>query len=243
MKLLGNIVEFHDPCSLCELLNASRRGRIQRACVKRSRDHIQALVLVHVRVHQRRPSASQDQKRSRVVLAAPSICRRVGSISAVGGMTRRGLRSGATFSHYTGRCAPRLLLRLTNLQMCSGVIRVGCGKASMDYLRELVARPAGSMDDCHQVTTLNSNRPQPIARLSPLCNLSSFRQRLQPRACSTTGGHAGSQADCHRQQRSCCRAGSRHAKYCHVHGKRRPTGNAWQGEPRRREPRVGRAGG
>ena len=35
--------------------------------------------------------------------------------SAVGGVTRRGLRSGATFSHYTGRCAPRLLLLLTKL--------------------------------------------------------------------------------------------------------------------------------
>lgn len=183
-------------------------------------------------------------KRSRVVLAAPSMSVSSRFHCAVGGSTRLAVvRFRVTFSHYTGRCAPRLLLRLTNLQMCSGVIRVGCGKASMDYLRELVARPAGSMDDCHQVTTSNSNRPQPIARLSPLCNLSSFRQRLQPRACSTTGGHAGSQADCHRQQRSCCRAGSRHAKYCHVHGKRRPTGNAWQGEPRRREPRVGRAGG
>ena len=188
--------------------------------------------------------APLDQKRSRVVLAAPSMSVSSRFHSAVGGSTRLAVvRFRVTFSHYTGRCAPRLLLRLTNLQMCSGVIRVGCGKASMDYLRELVARPAGSMDDCHQVTTLNSNRPQPIARLSPLCNLSSFRQRLQPRACSTTGGHAGSQADCHRQQRSCCRAGSRHAKYCHVHGKRRPTGNAWQGEPRRQEPRVGRAGG
>lgn len=188
--------------------------------------------------------APLDQKRSRVVLAAPSMSVSSRFNSAVGGITRLAVvRFRVTFSHYTGRCAPRLLLRLTNLQMCSGVIRVGCGKASMDYLRELVARPAGSMDDCHQVTTLNSNRPQPIARLSPLCNLSSFRQRLQPRACSTTGGHAGSQADCHRQQRSCCRAGSRHAKYCHVHGKRRPTGNAWQGEPRRQEPRVGRAGG
>ena len=65
MKLLGNIVEFHDPCSLCELLNASHRGRIQRANVKRSRDHIQALVLVHVRVHQRGPSASRPKALTR----------------------------------------------------------------------------------------------------------------------------------------------------------------------------------
>ena len=81
MKLLGNIVEFHDPCSLCELLNASRRGRIQRACVKRSRDHIQALVLVHVRVHQRRPSsASQDQSAHASCWRRPVGRKRVGSI-------------------------------------------------------------------------------------------------------------------------------------------------------------------
>ena len=115
MKLLGNIVEFHDPCSLCELLNASRRGRIQRACVKRSRDHIQALVLVHVRVHQRRPSASQDQKRSRVVLAAPSRSETCRFNPRLAASRVAGVRSRVTFSHYTGRCAPRLLLLLTKL--------------------------------------------------------------------------------------------------------------------------------
>ena len=107
---------------------------------------------------------------------------------------------GATvcaFSHLlcpTGEYASRFT-KLTKLAD-PGLGNWSC-KSSMDYLRELVGRPTGSMDDCHQVTTLQTPTGHNRMTATRPCAISPpFGKSLQPWARLATGGHGGSQADC-----------------------------------------------